>query len=166
MKRLKLAVLIFAALIVHIAVNRYVNVFNAVPDIFLALSLSYAVIETEIYYTAGMSVVCGLISSALSANGFYINMIVFVIGCAAVYEADKKIRTMPKWSKSALSSLIVSAVGGFAVYIVPNMDFSLDAFLSYLLPSVIFNTVYVMIIYPILKKVIRLDKIHSSLLIS
>lgn len=165
MKRLKLAIWIAAIAVVHIAVNRYVNILNAVPDIFLAFSVAYAVFERDFPYAAGAAAVCGLISCALTENGFVLNMLIFILGAAITHEGEKHLKTMPKVVKPLLFTAVISAVGYTVLYLSEAAAFKTDAYLSYAVPGTIMNTIYAVIIYPIIKKTIRLDKIHSSLLI-
>lgn len=165
MKRFKLALWTAALFVIHTAVNRYVNIYDAVPDIFLAFSISYAIFENDFLYITGMAVVCGLMSSALSAHSFTANIIVFVISAALSYGGNKKFKTVPPAVKAVAFSAAATAFGGALLCLADSAEFSQTVLFEYLLPNVIINSVYAAVIYPVIKKTIRLDKMHSSLLI-
>lgn len=164
MKRLKLALWIIAITVIHIAFNRYVKIYDSAPDIFLAFALVYAVLETEVSYVISAAVICGIISCAFASDGFAVNMIVFTAGAAAVYEIDKKIKTIPKNLKAVLFTAAVTLLGEAAVSLAVSSAIGYSELLYVFAPAVIVNAAAAVIIYPIMRRTFGFDKIRSSFL--
>lgn len=165
MKQFKLFIWIFALVLIRTVMSVFFNVRGIVPDVLFAFTAAYAVYERNLVYVIWISVICGVLMSAMRAAPFFVIMLVFVYSAAAIYISFPKFNRIPPLIRVIICTVVLTAIGETVMYMVSSLSVNIHVMLFYVLPMAVINAIAAAVIYILLKKCFDKQDITSKLII-
>ena len=152
MRNLKIGVWIFCIFLIQTVILSGIHVYNAVPSVVLPFVVCLALMEEDMLTAAVISGICALIAGAFTGHSyivtvlyiFYASMLVFVLKSKPVY--------IGKAVKAFVWTFVISGVMELIFRVLDAKVITVDMALYSVLPSAVVNMLFVIIVYPILKR--------------
>lgn len=165
MKQFKLFLWIFALVLIRTVISVFFNIRGIVPDLLFAFTAAYATYEKSLRSVMWVTVICGVLSSAMGAAPFGAVMLMFVYSAAIQFMLYQKFHRMTGAVRAMLGTAVFTAAGECIINLVLSMSFSMTVLTGYILPMVILNMLLAAVIYILLAKCFDKHDIASKLLI-
>lgn len=165
MRNFKIFLWIFIVFLIQTVIVARIHVFGAVPSLVLAYVMCVMVLENEFRNAVTISIICAAAMGALSGRDFPLTVLFYSYTSIMVFALRKKPAYIGNFPKAIISTFILSALFEVIMYVLRTMSVDMSVLTHNALPTAVFNVIFVMIIYPILKKTMYKEE-KKKLLIS
>ena len=152
MKQFKLFLWIIGLLFLQTILLVFFNYSGILPDLLFAFVIAYAAYERSLKSLMWVTVICGIITCALSADEFVFVMIIFTAGAAATYMSYDAPHRMSGAMRALTGAILFTAAGSLVTYMLTTLSFDLEYLLYHILPVTALNAVCSVLIYAGLAK--------------
>ena len=166
MKQFKLFIWIAGLLFLQTALSVFFNYSGILPDLLFAFAVSYAAYERSLKSVMWVTIICGVITCASSADEFVFVMIIFVAGAALTYLSYDAPHRMAGAMRAFTGAVLFTAAGSLVTYMLTTLSFDLTYFLYHILPVTAMNAVCAVLIYAGLAKCFDIKDTAKKLIIS
>ena len=166
MKQFKLFLWIIALLFLQTVLSVFFNHSGILPDLLFAFAIAYAAYERSLKSVMWITVICGVITCALSADEFVFVMIIFAAGSALTYMSYDAPRRMAGAMRAITGAVLFTAAGSIVTYMLATLSFDLGYALYHILPVTVLNAVCAGLIYAGLNKCFEIKDTAKKLIIS
>lgn len=164
-RNFKIFLWIFVVFLIQTVIAARIHVFGAVLSPVLAYVMCVAVLENEFRNAVAISIICAAAMGALSGRDFSLTVLFYSYTSIIVFALRKKSAHISNFLKVVISTFVLSALFEVIICILRTMTVDMSVLTNNALPTAVFNAVFVMIIYPILKKTMYKEE-KKKLLIS
>lgn len=152
MRNLKIGIWVFCIFLIQTVILSGIHVYNAVPSIVLPFTVCLALMEEDMLTASVINGICAFAAGAFTGHSyivtvlyiFYTSMLIFVLKSKPVY--------INKAVKAFVWTCIISGVMEIIFRALDTRTVTVDALLYSALPYAVINTLFVIIIYPLLKR--------------
>ncbi len=152
MKNFKIFLWIFVIFLIQTVLLGHLHLFGAAPSIVLAYVVCVTIMENEFRTFAAVSIICAAVMGALCGRDFIITTLFYVYSSLIIFALRKKPLYLSNAVKAAVWTAAASAVLELLYLLPGGSTLGLHYILHSVVPTVVFNTVLVLVLYPILKK--------------
>lgn len=166
MRNFKIFLWIFVVFLIQTVIAARIHVFGAVLSPVLAYVMCVAVLENEFRNAVAISIICAAAMGALSGRDFSLTVLFYSYTSIIVFALRKKSAHISNFLKVVISTFVLSALLEVIICVLrTTITVDMSVLTNNVLPTAVFNAVFVMIIYPILKKTMYKEE-KKKLLIS
>ena len=152
MRNFKIGVWIFCIFIVQTVILSGIHVFNAVPSLALPFVVCAALMEEDVVTTAVVSGICALIAGAFTGRSYIVTVLCIFYASVLVFVLKSKPLYVHRAVKAFVWTFILSGVMETIFRFIDVGSVTVDILLYSALPYAAINTLFVIIIYPLLKR--------------
>ena len=166
MKQFKLFLWIAGLLFLQTVLSVFRNYNGILPDLLFSFAIAYAAYERSLKPVMWITVICGVITCASTADEFVFVMIIFTAGAALTYMSYDAPHRMAGAMRALTGTVLFTAAGAVITYMLTTLSFDLNYFLYHILPVTALNAVCTVLIYAGLKKCFDIKDTAKKLIIS
>lgn len=135
-----------------------VHFMGAVVSLVLPYIICVTMLENEFRRAVSVSVVCALAAGALCGRNFAVTVLFYVYAPMLIFVIRDKPLYIHQFFKTLFWTFISSGVLEIIYYAVRNMSLNAGMLLYNALPTAVINTLFVLLVYPLLKKTMYKEK--------
>lgn len=152
MRKFKIFLWIFIIFLIQTVILARVHFMGAVLSLVLPYTVCVMLLEEEFSVAAAIGLICAAAAGALCGRSFYVTVPYIFICSLIVFALKNKPRYIKSFIKALFLTFIISGAQETLFFALRNMTVTYDMLLYDALPTAAINTVFVLILYPLLKR--------------
>ena len=156
----------FIIFLVQTVILSRVHAFGAVPSVVLPYLVSIVILENEFRRAITLSIICAAAAGALCGRSFVVTVLFLVYAAIIIFALRKKPLYVSSIVKTVFYTFFVSGIIEILYFVTAYHTLNPDVLLHTVLPTAIINSIFALIIYPLLKITMYREEKREKLLIT
>lgn len=150
MRNFKIGVWIFCIFLIQTVVLSGIHVYDAVPSLVLPFVVCVALMEEDVITTAVVSGICAFIAGAFTGHSYIVTALYIFYAGMLISALKSKPRYISRTVKAFTQTFILSGIMETIFRFIDAGTVTADMLLYSALPFAVINTMFVILIYPLL----------------
>ena len=152
MRNFKIGVWIFCIFLIQTVVLSGIHVYDAVPSLVLPFVVCAALMEEDFITTAAVSGICALIAGAFTGHSYIVTVLYIFYASLLVSALKSKPLYISRTVKAFTWTFLISGIMEIIFRVLDAGTVTTNMLLYSALPFAVINTLFVILIYPLLTR--------------
>ena len=152
MRNFKIGLWIFCIFLIQTVILSGIHVYNAVPSLVLPFVVCLALMEEDMLTSAVIGGICAFTAGAFTSHSYIITVLYIFYASMLIFALKSKPVYIHSVVKAFIWTFIVSGLMELIFRVLDAWSITADMLMYSVLPSAVVNTLFVILVYPLLKR--------------